>query len=109
MLGFERAIWISRRPRCSLRSVAVLSSRAQERPSLEIRAKRAKTSKKSKNRLPGFVAVFEVASAPISSRFLYPRPPLLLSVPSQNRHATQASLDVSVGGLDIPLFLNSNI
>ena len=99
MLGFERAIWISRRPRCSLRSVAVLSSRAQERPS----------RKKSKNRLPGFVAVFEVASAPISSRFLCPRPPLLLSAPSENRHATQASLDVSVGGLDIPLFLNSNI
>ena len=29
--------------------------------------------------------------APISSRFLYPRPPLLLSAPNQNRHATQAN------------------
>ena len=28
--------------------------------------------------------------APISSRFLCPRPPLLLSAPNQNRHATQA-------------------
>ena len=35
-------------------------------------------------------AVFQVASAPISSRFLCPRPPLLLSAPNQNRHATQA-------------------
>ena len=35
--------------------------------------------------------VFQVASAPISSRFLCPRPPLLLSAPNQNRHATQAS------------------
>ena len=32
-----------------------------------------------------------VASAPISSRFLCPRPPLLLSAPNQNRHATQAT------------------
>ena len=33
---------------------------------------------------------FQIASAPISSRFLCPRPPLLLSAPNQNRHATQA-------------------
>ena len=33
----------------------------------------------------------QVASAPISSRFLCPRPPLLLSAPNQNRHATQAN------------------
>ena len=39
------------------------------------RAKRARTSGKA---------------APISSRFLCPRPPLLLSAPNQNRHATQA-------------------
>ena len=39
---------------------------------------------------PSVQAVFQVASAPISSRFLCPRPPLLLSAPSQNRHATQA-------------------
>ena len=32
----------------------------------------------------------QVAPAPISSRFLCPRPPLLLSSPNQNRHATQA-------------------
>ena len=106
----------------SLRSMAVLLSRAQERRSRE----------KNKNRLPGFVAfstaapfnsfwhpvnnlfgfsfpsqseikcwqpnhdtkardIFQVASAPISSRFLCPRPPLLLSAPNQNRHATQAT------------------
>ena len=58
----------------SLRSMAVLSSRAQERRSRE----------KNKN--------FQISSAPISSRFLCPRPPLLLSAPNQNRHATQASL-----------------
>ena len=32
-----------------------------------------------------------VAPAPISSRFLCPRPPFLLSAPNQNRHATQAT------------------
>ena len=32
----------------------------------------------------------QVAPAPISSRFLYVRPPLLLGAPNQNRHATQA-------------------
>ena len=32
------------------------------------------------------------AAAPISSRFLCPRPPLLLSAPNQNRHATQATV-----------------
>ena len=31
-------------------------------------------------------------AAPISSRFLCPRPTLLLSAPNQNRHATQASM-----------------
>ena len=39
---------------------------------------------------PSVQAVFQVAPAPISSRFLCPRPPLLLSAPNQNRHATQA-------------------
>ena len=34
----------------------------------------------------------QAASAPISSRFLCPRPPLLLSAPNQNRHATQARI-----------------
>ena len=34
----------------------------------------------------------KTAPAPISSRFLCPRPPLLLSAPNQNRHATQANL-----------------
>ena len=66
----------------SLRSMAVLSSRAQERRSREIRAKRARTSGE---------AARKIASAPISSRFLCPRPPLLLSAPDQNRHATQAN------------------
>ena len=67
----------------SLRNMAVLSSRAQERRSHEnSHAKRARTSEKNKN---------QVAPAPISSRFLCPRPPLLLSSPNQNRHATQAT------------------
>ena len=34
----------------------------------------------------------QVASAPISTRFLCPRPLLLLSAPNKNRHATQAIL-----------------
>ena len=33
----------------------------------------------------------KVVPAPISSRFLCPRPPLLFSAPNQNRHATQAT------------------
>ena len=53
--------------------MAVLSSRAHERRSRE------------KNK---------VAPAPNSPRFLCPRPPLLLSAPNQNRHATQASVEV---------------
>ena len=36
----------------------------------------------------------QVAPAPISSRFLCARPSLLLSVPNQNRHATQAKTRV---------------
>ena len=64
----------------SLRSMAVLSSRAQERRSREIRERSAR-------RTSG-----KVASAPISSRFLYLSPPLLLSAPNQNRHATQAKV-----------------
>ena len=58
--------------RILLYSMAVLSSRAHKRRSRE----------KNKN---------QVAPAPISSRFLCPRPPLLLSAPNQNRYATQAS------------------
>ena len=69
----------------SLRSMAVLSSRAQERRSREIRARSAR-ERAAKPR-----EKFQVASAPISSRFLCPRPPLLLSAPNQNRHATQAN------------------
>ena len=60
----------------SLRSMAVLSIRAQERRSREKKLRE------------------KVASAPISSRFVCPRPPLLLSAPNQNRHATQAILSV---------------
>ena len=41
---------------------------------------------------PSLQAVFQVAPAPISSRFLYPPPPLLLGAPNQNRQATQASV-----------------
>ena len=42
---------------------------------------------------PSVQAVFQVAPAPIPSRFLCPRPPLLLSAPNQNRYATQATID----------------
>ena len=67
--------------------MAVLSSRAQERRSHEKFAREARENErrsreKNKN---------QVASAPISSRFLCPRPPLLLGAPNQNRHATQAN------------------
>jgi len=42
---------------------------------------------------PPFVqAVFQVAPTPISLQFLCSHPPLLLSTPNQNRHATQANL-----------------
>ena len=34
------------------------------------------------------------APTSISSRFLCPRPPLLLCPPNQNRHATQAMRDI---------------
>ena len=51
----------------------------------EARENERRSREKNKNR-----RVFQVASAPISSRFLCPRPTLLLSAPNQNRHATQA-------------------
>ena len=38
----------------------------------------------------------KIAPAPISSRFLCPRPPLLLNALNQNRHATQARTDVTI-------------
>ena len=47
------------------------------------RAKRARTSGEAARKIK--------TSAPISSRFLCRRPPLLLSAPNQNRHATQAT------------------
>ena len=63
--------------RNSLRSVAVLSTgRAHKRRSREKK--------------------FQVAPAPISSRFLCPRPPLLLSAPNQNHHATQARIEIAI-------------
>ena len=40
-----------------------------------------------------------VTPAPISSRFLCPRPPLLLSSPNQNRHATQAKSLTSLSAM----------
>ena len=43
---------------------------------------------------PSVQAVFQVAPTPISSRFLCPSPPLLLSAPNQNRHATQAKSQI---------------
>ena len=88
----------------SLRSMAVLSSRAHERRSGEIRARsaRERAAKPREKTLaygptqkspPSAQAVFQVAPAPISSRFLCPRRPLLLSAPNQNRHATQANIE----------------
>ena len=50
----------------------------------EARENERRSREKNKNQV--------FASAPISSRFLCPRPPLLLSAPNQNRHATQATL-----------------
>ena len=61
--------------------MAVLLSRAEERRSREIRARSARER----------AAKPRGASAPIFSRFLCPRPTLLLSAPNQNRHATQAT------------------
>ena len=69
----------------SLRSMAVLSSQAQERRSHEKFAREARENERRSREKN------QVAPAPISSRFLCPRPPLLLSSPNQNRHATQAS------------------
>ena len=43
-------------------------------------------------RTSGEAAIKIITPAPISSRFLCPRPPLLLSAPNQSRHATQALL-----------------
>ena len=70
----------------SLRCMAILSSRAHEWRSREIRARSAR-ERAAKPR----EKVFQVALAPIFSRFLCPRSPLLLGAPNQNRHATQAS------------------
>ena len=89
----------------SLRSMVVLSSRAHERRRREIRAPsaRERAAKPREKTLayrptqkspPSVQAVFQVAPAPISSRFLCPRRPLLLSTPNQNRHATQANVRV---------------
>ena len=69
-------------PRC----MAILSSRTHEWRSREIRARSAR-ERAAKPR----EKVFQVALAPIFLRFLCPRPPLLLSAPNQNRHATQAT------------------
>ena len=73
-----------RSKRASLRSMAVLWSRAHERrrreiPSRSARERAAKPREKLKT----------VAPAPISSRFFCPLSPLLLS--NRNRHATQAT------------------
>ena len=48
----------------------------------------------TQKRPPSVQAVFQVAPTPISSRFLCPSPPLLLSAPNQNRHATQAKSQI---------------
>lgn len=59
----------------------VLTSQAHEWRSHEIYARRVR-ERAAKPR-------GEVAPAPISSLFLFLRPPLLLIVPNKNRHATQ--------------------
>ena len=70
--------------------MAVLLSRAHEQRSREIRARSARErAAKPWEKLKR--EKFHVTPAPISSRFLCPRPPLLFSAPNQNRHATQAS------------------
>ena len=56
---------------------------------------------------PSVQAVFQVAPAPISSRFLCPRSPLLLSAPNQNRHATQATPEAEFKAL--PWFFSSSV
>ena len=68
--------------------MAVLSSRAQERRSREIRAPSAR----------------ERAAKPRENQLLppqSPRPPLLLIAPNQNRHATQAN--GFLAGVSLPL------
>ena len=47
-------------------------------------------------RTSGEAAIKIITPAPISSRFLCPRPPLLLSAPNQNRHATQAMTSAAI-------------
>ena len=85
----------------SLRSMAVLSRAKHARTSGEARENERRSREKKrwrtdrlKNAPPSVQAVFQVAPAPISSRFLCPRRPLLLSAPNQNRHATQANVRV---------------
>ena len=58
------------------------------------RAKRARKSGEAARKIKTACPVFQVSPAPISSRFLCPRPPLLLSSPNQNRHATQANFSI---------------
>ena len=70
--------------------MAGLSSRAQERRSRE---KFAREARENERRSREKNKKFQVAPAPISSRFLCPRPPLLISSPNQNRHATQATVE----------------
>ena len=67
----------------SLRSVAV----CREHDWAANPQKRAWTESEAARKMK----TFQVAPAPISSRFLCPRLPLLFSAPNQNRHPTQAT------------------
>ena len=67
----------------SLRSMAV----CLERDWAANPQKRAWTESEAARKMK----TFQVAPAPISSRFLCPRLPLLFSAPNQNRHPTQAT------------------
>ena len=53
------------------------------------------TDSKKKKSPASVQAVFQVAPASISSWFLCPHPPLLLSAPNQNRHDTQAGFHLA--------------
>ena len=71
----------------SLRSIAVCRAErtSGEGAKFPRKARENEQQSREKNK-------FQVVPAPISSRFLCPRPPLLLSAPNQNRHAKQASI-----------------
>ena len=84
----------------SLRSMAVSpGARLSGEPS-KTRAKRAGTKSEAARKMK----TFQVAPAPISSRFLCPRPPLLFSALNRNRHATQTTFTPNGKREFVPLY-----